>query len=255
MSDNFEVLTDKGVISSAIVSAIIAAVGLIFFALFWWKRKTLDPPSYTDIEKGDKPEKGSRSEPGEESPELPMQLAEKASPRFEENDDPFGDFVPYPHYRGSLADRVRGRSRNGSYTSSMTANESAYSLYKETLQKRALLTNSVSSLDSTCRDSLSDCDSTYGRGTRGENSDKVSSIYSDRSQYSQTSERIIINDVRMPPQFATPMRPPSVVGERCCPWGVVLLIDLFISQAVPSRPKYMSPPRPPRVRDSLALPF
>lgn len=199
-------LTDKGVISSAIISAVVAALGLIFFALFLWKRKTLDPPSYIDIEKGGKPEKGPRSEPGEESPKLPIQLAEKASPMSEENDDPFGDHAPYPHYRGSLADRKWGHSRNGSYASSTTANESAYSLYRETLEKRALLTNSISSLDSTRRGSLSDRDSTY--------SDKVSSIYSEGSRYSQMSERIIINNVRMPPQFATPMRPPSVVGER-----------------------------------------
>ena len=206
VSDNFKVLTDKGVVSSAIISAIVAAVGLIFFALFLWKRETLDPPSYIDIEKGDKPEKGPRSEPGGESPELPMQLAEKTSPGSEENDDPFRDNTLHAHYRGSLGDQKRGHSRNGSYGSSMTANESAYSLYRETLEKRALLTNSISSLDSTCRGSLPDRHSTY--------SDEVSSIYSDGSRYSQTSERIIINNVRMPPQFATPMRPPSVVGER-----------------------------------------
>lgn len=201
-SDDFRVMTNKGLVSSAIFSALIAVIGLIFFALFLWKRKTLDPPSYIDVEKGDKPEKGPAIAPGEESPELPIQHAEKASPSPEEDDDPLEDYHLYTDYRGSLADRKRGHSRSGSDASSMTANDSAYSLYRETLQKRALLTNSVSSFDSTCRDSTSDFDSR-------------SSTYSGSSRYSQVSERrITVNNVRMPPQFVTPMPPPSVVGQR-----------------------------------------
>jgi hypothetical protein len=237
-SNDFKVLTDKGVISSAIVSALIAGIGLVFFALFIWKRKTLEPPSYIDLEKANKlDEEGPTTEPGERSPELPIQPADKTSSSSRESEDPFADFAPYTQPRGSLAERTRGHSRNGSNASSMTANDSAYNSYRETLQKRSLLTNSLSSTDSTCRDSVSDYDSKYrgytGR-SRGHSLESVSSMYSE-SQYSQTSERIFINDVRMPPQFSTPTRPPSV--------------------ASPPRSNRMSPPRPPRVRDSLALPF
>jgi len=229
--DDYKVLTEKAVVSSAIFAAFIAIIGLVFFALFLWKRKTLDPPCYTDIEKGGKPGKGPMGEQGDVSPELPMQHPEKSPEIY---GDPFTDNAPYGHYRDPLAERKPGHSRSGSNASSVTAYDSTYSLYRETLQKRALLTQSISSLGSTRRDSVSDSGHLGYRG-RGDHADKVSSMYSDRSRYSQTSQRITINDVRMPPQFATPMPPPSV--------------------ALPTRPKYMSPPRPPRVRDSLALPF
>lgn len=238
-SNGFTMATDKGVISSAVASAVIAGIGLIFFALFIWKRKTLDPPSYVDLEKANQQEKGPTVGSGERSPELPIQPADKASPYPQENGDPFADFSPNNHYR-DLAERMRGHSRNESNASSMTANDSAYNSYRETLQKRALLTNSISSIGSTCRDSVSDCDSNdlarTGRRSRGKSVDSISSVHSDDSRYSQTSVRITINDVRMPPQFAIPTRPPSAAF-------------------VPPRPNRMSPPRPPRVRDSLALPF
>ena len=210
-------LTNKGVISSAIASAIIAGVGLIFFVLFMWKRKNLDPPSYTDLEKANKlDEKGPTIELGEKSPELPIQPADKTSLSFEEREDPFADFAPYAQYRESLAERTRRHSRNGSNASSITANDSAYNLYRGTLQKRALLTNGVLSTDSTYRDSISDYGSKDFGGTgprsRGNSVQSILSAYSDDSQYSQTSERIFINNVRMPPQFSTPTRPPSAVS-------------------------------------------
>jgi len=239
-SNDFKMMTSRGLIASAIVSAAIAGIGLIFFALFIWKRKTMDPPPYSDLEKGNGPDKKAVTiEPGEESPELPIQHAYETPPSPNEKDDPFADFAPYPQRRGSLAERMRGHSRKGSVASSMTANESVYNsydLYRETLQKRALLTNSVISTDSTCRDSVSDCGS-ITKKTRGKYVESISSVHSDSgdSQYSQTSERIFINNVRMPPQFSTPIPPPFAVMSN--------------------RPKRMSPPRPPRVRDSLALPF
>jgi hypothetical protein len=219
-SDEFKFLTNKGVISSAIASAIIAGIGLVFFALFIWKRKTLDPPSYIDIEKANKPdEKGSTTGLGEFSPELPIQPVEKTSFSPNGSDDLFAGYVPYAHYHESSAEQARGHSRNGSNASSMTANNSAYSLYRETLQKKALSTNSISSTDSTCRDLVSNYDPTdlgcARPGSRGKSVGSISSLYSDESQYSQTSERIIINNVRMPPQFSTPIRPPSVVSRKC----------------------------------------
>lgn len=216
-SDDFKVLTNKGVISSAIASAIIVGIGLIFFALFIWKRKNLDPPSCIDLEKANRlDEKGPTIEPGGESPELPIQSADKASLSSVEKENPFSDFAPYVQYRKSLAERTRGHSRNGSSASSVTANDSTYSLYRKTLQKRALLTNSVSSTDSTCRDSVSDYHPKDPGGTDprscGNSVRSISPAYSDDSQYSQTSERIFINNVRMPPQFSTPTRPPSAVS-------------------------------------------
>ena len=100
----------------------------------------------------------------------------------------------------------------------MTANDSAYSSYRETLQERALLTNSISLIDSTRRDSGSDHGSKdlghTGQRSRGHSVGSVSSVYSDDSQYSQMSERIFINNVRMPPQFSMSTRPPSVVSQR-----------------------------------------
>ena len=218
-SNDFKVLTSTGVISSAIASAIIAGIGLVFFALFMWKRKNLDPPSYIDLEKANKPdENGSTIEPGEKSPELPIQPADKTSPSSEERENPFADFTPYDQYRESLAERTRGHSRNGSNASSITANDSAYNLHREAPQKRALLTNSVFSTDSTYRDSVSDYGSKGLGGTgprsRGNSVQSISSAYSNDSQYSQTSERILINNVRMPPQFLTPTRPPSAVSQR-----------------------------------------
>ena len=213
VSDKFKVLTDKGVISSAIVSSAIAGIGLIFFALFIWKRKTLNPPSYMDIEKARKlDEKGL----GENSPQLPIQPASRTPPSPEERDNPFADFGQYGHYRELLAGRTRGHSRSRSNASSMTANGSAYDLYRETLLKRALLTNSVFSMNSTYRDSVSDYGSDdlgYTGPRGGKPVDSVSSsVYSDGSHYSQMSGRIVVNSVRMPPQFATPTRPPSVVS-------------------------------------------
>lgn len=241
-SDNgaFKVVTGKWVVSSVILSGAIAGIGLIFLALFMWTRKNLDPPSYMDLEKANLlGEKGRTVEPGEKSPELPMQAAGETSP--EEGDNPFADFTPYAQYksRGSLADRKRGHSRNGSNASSVTARESAYDSYWETLHKRAQLTGSVASTDSTYRDSVSDLDSNrpghLGSKGRGESVASLSSVYSDGSQYSQTSETIFINNVRMPPQFSIPSRPPSVASL--------------------SRSRRTSPPRPPRTRESLALPF
>ena len=161
-------------------------------------------------------ERGRAVEPGEKSPELPMQAAGKTSP--EEGDNPFADFAPYAQYksRGSLAERERGHSRNWSNASSVTARESAYDSYWETLHKRAQLTSSVAFTDSTYRDSVSDWDSNnpgrLGSKGRGESVASFSSVYSEGSQYSQASETIFINDVRMPPQFSTPSRPPSVVS-------------------------------------------
>lgn len=218
-SANFKVLTSKGVITGAIVSAIIAGVGLIFFALFIWKRKTLDPPSYVNLERGDGPDMGSTTELGEKSPNLPIQPTDETPISPDEKNDPFADFAPY---RGPLAERTRGHSRNGSYASSMTANETAYCSYKETLLKRALLTNSILSTDNTYRDSVSDYgsqDSRYSgtRKSRGNSVESMPSVYSRDSQYSQTSERIYINDVRMPPQFSIPAPPPSVVSEDIRP--------------------------------------
>lgn len=216
-SNDSTMMTDKGVVSSAVASALIAGIGLVFFALFLWKRKTLDPPSYADLEKASRQEKGQTVESGERSPELPIQRADKSSPSLPESGDPFAGFGPHNHY-SDLAEGKRGHSRNGSNASSMTANDSAYNSYRETLQKRALLTRSISSIGSTCRDSVSDCDSNdlarAGRRSRGKSVDSISSVRSDDSRYSQTSERIIINDVRMPPQFATPTRPPSAVSQK-----------------------------------------
>jgi len=217
--NDFKVLTDKWVISSAIVSAIIAAIGLVFFALFIWKRKTLEPPSYIDLEKAYQlDEEGSTTELREKSPDLPIQPTEKILSGSQENEDPFTDFAPHTRYRGYLAERTRGHSRNGSIASSMTVIDSTYNSYREALEKRALSTNSVSSIDSTCRDSGSDSGSKdlehTGQRSRGHSVGSISSVYSDGSQYSQTSERIFINNVRMPPQFSTPVRPPSVVSQR-----------------------------------------
>ena len=214
-SDNFKVLTNKGVISSAIASAIIVGIGLIFFALFMWKRKNLDPPSYIDLEKANKlDEKGPTVEPGEGSPKLPIQPADKTLPSSEEKENPFTNFGRYTRYHESLVERTRGHSRNGSNASSITV----YSSNGEALQKRAPLTSSVLSTDSTCRESVSDYGS-EGLGdieqrSRGKSVQSISSAYSDDSQYSQTSEKILINNVWMPPQFSTPIRPPSVVSAR-----------------------------------------
>jgi len=216
-SDDFKFLTNKEVISSVIASAIITGIGLIFFALFMWKRKNLDPLSCIDLEKANRLDrKGPMIEPGEESPELPIQPVDKTSPSFVGGGNPFSDFAPYVQYRGSLTERTRGHSRNGSSTSSVTANDSTYRSYRETLQKRALLTNSVSSTDSTCRDSVSDYYSKNLGGSEPRSRENfvqsILSAYSDDSQYSQTSERIFVNNVRMPPQFSMPMRPPSAVS-------------------------------------------
>lgn len=233
-NSSYRIVTDKWVVSSAILSGVIAGVGLIFFALFIWKRKDLDPPSYMDLEKAGKlNEKGQKMASGENSPELPMQAADENSP---EGDDPFADPTAYGRYRshGSLAERKRGHSRNVSNASSATVRESAYDSYWETLHKRAQSTGSFASIDSTCRDSVSDCD-WKDRGQADGSVGSLSSVYSEASQYSQMSERIFVDDVRMPPQFSTPIRPPSVVSLP--------------------RSRRMSPPRPPRVRESLALPF
>ena len=98
--NDFKVFTDKGVISSVIVSVIITGIGLVFFALFIWKRKVLEPPSYNDIEKANKlDEEGPTTEPGEKSPDLPIQPAEKTSSGYQENEGPFADFVPRTQYR------------------------------------------------------------------------------------------------------------------------------------------------------------
>lgn len=173
-----------------------------------WKRKNLDPPSYIDLEKGNGPD-------GEESPELPIQPAGEMSP---EEGNPFEDFAPYAQHqsRGFLTDRKWGHSRDGSNTSSLTLNESAYDMYWETLEKRAQLTNSIVSVDSTYRDSLPHYRPKDPRYTlprsRVESVGSVSSSYSDASHFTQTSERIFINNVRMPPQFSTPMPPPTVVS-------------------------------------------
>ena len=203
-SDDLTVLTNKGVISSVIASAIIVGIGVIFFALFMWKRKNLDPPSYVDLEKG------PTIEPGEKSPELPIQPVDKTSPSSEEKENPFADFSPYNQYQESLAERTRGHSRNGSSTSSVTAIDSAYSLYRGTLQKRVPLT------DNTCRDSVAGYGSKDlgGTGPRSRRNpvQSISSAYSDDSRYSQTSERILINNARMPPQFSAPTRPPPAVS-------------------------------------------
>ena len=151
-------------------------------------------------------------EPGAKSPDLPIQLAEKTG--LEE----CGDLAPYVQYRSHepWTKREREHSRNGSNASSVTMNDSAYDAYWDTLQKRARLTNSVVSTDSTCRDSGSDYGSkdpvqTDSR-SRGKSVGSVSSVDSGTSQYSQTSERIIINNIWMPPQFSTPTQPPSTVG-------------------------------------------
>jgi hypothetical protein len=201
----FKVVTNKWVVSSAILSGIVAGVGLIFFALFIWRRKTLDPPSYVDLEKG------QTMEPGEKSPELPIQPAGKTSPGFKESTL----YVQYSSHE-SWAERKRGHSRNGSNASSITVNEFAYDSYWETLPKRAWLTSSVVSTDGTYLDSSSD------RGSKGpghtnsrsrENSvGSVSSMYSELSRYNHKPERIFIGNVRLPPQFSTPMRPPSAVS-------------------------------------------
>lgn len=182
-----------------------------------WKRKTLDPPSYIDLEKANKPsEKGRTTEPGEKSPELPIQPAEKSS--LQEEDNPLEDSGPYVpcNSREPWVEQKRGRSRNGSNASSITLNESAYNSYWETLQKRAQFTSSVVSTDGTFRDSGSDHGSKdpghTGSGSRGKSVGSVWSVYSDTSQYSQTSERIFIDNVRMPPQFSTPTRPSSAVS-------------------------------------------
>lgn len=236
----FQLLTDKWVTSSAILSGVIAGIGLLFFALFILTRKSLAPPSYMDLEKANKPNERRRTmEPGEVSPELPIQPAEKANP--EEGDDPFTDNAPHVQYRprGSLAERRQGHSRDGSTASSITMNESAYDAYWETLEKRAQLTNSIVSTESGFSNSASDHDlnhSEYGGSrSRGQSVGSISSEFSEPSQYSQTSERIFVNNVRMPPQFSTPTLPPSTVS------------------LLRSRPT--SPPRPQRGRESLALPF
>lgn len=212
-------LTEKGVISSAIVSAIIAGIGLVFFALFIWKRKDLDPPSYIDLENANMLD-GKGPPTGEKTPELPMQHAERTSPVSEGSEDPFADFAPYGQYPRSFTDRTRGHSRNISSDSSVTANDSvynSYNSYRETLQKRALLTDSVLSTDSTCRDSVSDHGSKDIGSTRtgscGNSIQSIPSLHGDETRYSQTSERIFISDVRMPPQFSTPTRPPSAVSK------------------------------------------
>jgi len=226
----FKVVTDKWVVSSAILSGVIAGIGLIFFALFIWKRETLNPPSYIDLEKANSPdEKGPMIELGEKSPDLPIQPADKNRP--EEGNNPFADSVPFPP-RQPLPEWKRGHSRNGSNVSSITA----YDSYWETLEKRAQLTTSVMSTDSTYRGSILEHGSKDPEYTRTRSrGESVSSVYSDASRYSQTTERISINNVRMPPQFSMPARPPSA--------------------ASPHHSKRISPPRPPRVRESLALPF
>ncbi|KAF9793233.1 hypothetical protein BJ322DRAFT_1103652 [Thelephora terrestris] len=238
-SSGFKVVTDKWVVSSAILSGAIVGIGLIFFALFMWKRKTLDPPSYIDLEKANRPdEKGRMMEPGEKSPELPIQPVGKIIP--EEDDNPFADSPPYARYppREPFTEWKPGHSRNGSNVSSVTANECAYDSYWETLQKRAQLTSSVVSTDSTYQGSIPEHalkgHGHTGSGIRG-TVGSISSVHSSASNYSQTSEIISINNVRMPPQFSTPTRPPSVASLP--------------------RSKRVSPPRPPRVRESLALPF
>lgn len=211
----FKVVTEEWVVSGAILSGIITGIGLIFFALFMWKRKILDPPSYVDLENANKPnEKWGMKEPGEKSPEFPIQPADKTGHGEEQN--PFRDGAPCVQYhsRESWAERKRGHSRNGSNASSITVNETAYDSYWETPQKRAQLTTGVVSTESTCRDPSSDC---YGSNDPGHIDSRDSgkyakSVYSDVSQYSQTSERIVIDSVRMPPQFSTPMRPPSAVS-------------------------------------------
>lgn len=246
-------VTDKWVVSSAILSGVIAGIGLIFFALFMWKRETLNPPSYIDLEKASSlDEKGRMIELGEKSPDLPIQLADKDDP--EEETDSFADSAPFPTRR-PLPEWKRGHSRNGSNVSSITANESAYDSYWESLEKRAQLTTSVVSTDSTCRGSILEHGSKDPEHTRTKSrGQSVSSVYSDASRYSQTTERISINNVRMPPQFSMPVRPPSAVSEPQC--DLISFIDVLpMSQALPHHPKRISPPRPPRVRESIALPF
>jgi len=234
-SGDFNVLTNNGVITSAILSATIAVIGLIFLALFMWKRKNLDPPSYMDVERSKKPDiKGPMVEPGEKSPEWPIQPTDDVPPSSAGKEIPFTDFAPYAQYRESLAERTRGHSRSGSNASSTSANDSTCNSYLGVLQKRALVTHSVLSTDSNYQDSVSDY-SLQDPGDTVPLHGSTLSVYSDDDQYSQTSERIYINNVRMPPQFSTPMRPPSV--------------------AMPSLPGRMPPPRPLRVGGSIALPF
>lgn len=177
-----------------------------------WKRKTLDPPSYIDLEKANKSnKKGQMAEPVGKSPELPIQLTGKINP--EEQDNLFAGGAPYVRYQ-SRAERKRGHSWNGSNASSITVNESAYNSYREMLQKRAKLTSSIVWTDSTRRDSRSDYDwKDPGHiENRGKSAGGVLSVYGHASPYSQISERIFINGVRMPPQFLTPTRLPSVVS-------------------------------------------
>jgi len=191
-----------------------------------WKRKTLDPPSYIDLEKANKlNDKGQMAEPADKPPEFPIQLAGKINPEVQDN--LFANSAPYVRYQ-SRAEWKRGHSWNGSNASSITVNESAYNSYREMLQKKAKLTSRDSGSDYSWKDP--------GHiENRGKAAGSVSSVNSDASPYSQISERIFIKNVRMPPQFLTPTRPPSV--------------------ASPPRSKLMSPPRPPRVRETIALPF
>lgn len=208
---SFKVVTDNWVVSSAIISGTIAGIGLIFLALFIWKRKTLDPPSYIDVERANRPnEKGRVMKPGEHSPELPIQLAD----RPKEKDKLFGDDAPY--VREPWAELKQVHSRDRSEASSITVNEFAYDSYWEVLQKRPQFTSSVPSTGSTYQDSVphhgpKDPAHINSR-SRGKSVGSVLSVYSDASQYSQMSERIFVNDVRMPPQFSIPTRPSSTVS-------------------------------------------
>lgn len=247
-SGGSKVLTYNGVITSAILSATIAVIGLIFLALFMWKRKTLDPLPYIDLEKSKKPDvKGPMAELGETSPELPIQPT-GAPPSSAGKEIPFADIAPYARY--SLAERARRRSWNRSNASPMSTNDSACDSYPGVLQKRTLMTHSVLSADSNYQDSVSE----YSLQDPGHTVSvhwSTSSIYSDDSQYSQISERIYVDNVRMPSQFSTPMRPPSVVSLIRIRLSTIHLI----SQAMPSLPERMPPPRPQRVGGSIALPF
>lgn len=247
----FRVVTDSWVVSSAILSGTIAGIGLVFFALFIWKRKTLDPPSYIDLEKANKPtEKGRATELGEKSPEFPIQPANKTSPG--ERD------TSYTQHRSRepWAERMRGHSLNESNASSITVKESSHYSYRETLHERTQSTMSVVSTDSTYRGPGSD----YGSKDDGQISSRSREksalpVYSDSSQYSQTSKRIFINNVPMPPQFSTPTQPLSTVSQDATrPYFTDRPSAPFVSQASP-RPKSVPPPRPPRVRGSLVLPF
>ena len=210
-SGSFGVLTEKWVTSGFIISAVTAGIGVVFFALFVWKRKTLNPPSCMDLEMADGlNEKRQGNEPGNRTPELPIQPVEKASPADDYSPFAEGDRT-YAQYqsRESLADGRLGHSRNESNASSATVIESAYDSYRETLYKRAQLTDSVVSTDNTYRDSISD----HGSKSRGKSVGSISSLYSEASRYSQVSERILINNVMVPPQFLTPTRPLVIVSQ------------------------------------------